>query len=172
MSEEQKTVYTRGADDGLVMGPLMALTVVLLGASTYVAWLAVPALFCAIGVPVLAYFRLAKGFRVFSAIWLHGICMFFFGGLVMAVVAFVAMRWVVPGFIVHQVNMIIDIYGSIDDPQAKMMVDTFEKLKSTGTLPNALDMTLELLYAAVFSGSLLSMIYALIIRRRKNEVFN
>lgn len=175
MSNERKSVYVLGAEDGMIMGPLMAVTIVLFGASTYVMWLSVPALLGALGVPILAYYLLAKSYKAapattsFSALWLQGICMFFFGGLVMAAIAYAAMRWAAPGFIMHQVNTIIEIYGSVNDPQAEAMVEAFEKLKSAGALPTPLDMTLEMLYAAVFSGSLLSMIYSWAIRRKGRQ---
>lgn len=173
MSEKPKSVYMLGAEDGLYMGPLMALTVVLIGASTYVAWVGIAGLLCALAVPVLAYWRLAVSYREsaaamsFPALWLQGISMFFFGGLVMAVVAFVAMRWAVPGFIGHQIDMIVNIYSSSGDPTAIATAKTFEKLRSTGALPSPLDMALELLYIAVFSGSILSATYAWLIRRRR-----
>lgn len=173
MSENSKSVYTLGAEDGLIMGPLMAVTAVLTGASTYVAWVSILGILGMIAVPVLAYYRLAASHRnnprtmTFTALWLQGIVMFFCGGLIMSAVSFVMMRWAVPGFIVHQIDVIISAYGAIDDPSAATMVDTFKKLKSSGALPSPLDVTLELLYISVFSGSILSVIYALIIRHRR-----
>lgn len=155
------------------MGPLMALSAVLVGASTYVAWVSIPGLLAMLAVPVLAYMRLARSYRndraamTFTALWLQGICMFFFGALIMAAVAFVMMRWAVPGFVVHQIDVIISVYGAINDPAAASMVSTFEKLKSSGALPSPLDVALELLYMAVFSGSIVSVIFALIIRNRR-----
>lgn len=173
MTREHKSVYTLGAEDGLVMGPLMALTVFLIGASTYFSWLYIPALIAILAVPVFAYYLLAKGYvsgpnnQTFTFIWLRGICMFFFGGLIMAVVAFILLRWSVPGFVNHQIDMIISVYGSMDSPAAASMVDSFKRIKEAHILPSALDIALELLYLSVFSGSILSLCYAFFIRRRK-----
>lgn len=173
MTDKPKSVYTLGAEDGLYMGPLMAATVIFIGASTYAPWLAIPGLLCAFAVPVLAYLRLARSYRStplpvsFSTLWLQGIAMFFFGGLVMAVVAFVTMRWIAPGFINHQVEMIINVYSSMDDPQALNMAHTFQKIKDAGALPKPLDIALQLLYLAVFSGSILSICFAMLLKRRR-----
>ena len=175
MNENQKSVYTLGAEDGLLLGPVMALTAVLFGASTYFGFLFIPALISAFAVPVITYFRLALSFRKghtassFSAIWLHGICMYFFGGLIMSVVVYVALRWLDPGFIAHQIDIVVNAYSGINDPQAQTLVNTFEKLKESGSLPTALDTTLELLYFAVFTGSILSLIYSAVIRRRNKR---
>ena len=174
MSENNKSVYALGAEDGLLMGPLMAATIVCIGASTYVAWLSVPGLIGALAVPVLAYYRLMISHRdnprsmTFTPLWLQGICMFFFGGLVMSAVAFVLMRWAVPGFIMHQIDKIIEVYSALNDPSAASMVSMFEKIKTSGMLPTPLDVALELLYMSVFTGSIISLIYALIIRRRRS----
>lgn len=172
MSSEHKSVYVLGAEDGVMMGPLMAAAMVLFGACAYVSWLSMPALLMALAVPVVAYYRLGLAYKnnptlTFSALWLEGICMFFFGGLVMSVVVFACLRWWVPGYILKQVETVIEFYNSMNDPQATVLADTFDKLKNSGALPSALDVALELLYFAVFSGSILSMIYSALIRRRK-----
>lgn len=161
-----------GAEDGLFMGPLMAITVIFIGASTYYTWASIPGLIGVLAVPVLAYFRLALGYRAnphgmsITSLWLQGICMFFFGGLIMSAIAFSLMRWAVPGFINHQIDTIIEVYGSMNNPSAAEMAQTFGKLKSAGMLPSPLDVALELLYISVFTGSLLSFIFSFIIRRR------
>lgn len=175
MSEEKKSVYAIGAEDGLYMGPLMSLTVILIGASTYTPWLFLPAVICILMVPVLAYVRLYKSYKEtsaapsFSTIWLQGICMFFFGGLMMSVVIYVFLSWIVPDFMSHQIDLVINLYSSIKDPQATQMVKTFEMIKDDGLIPTALDTALEMLYFVVFSGSILSLIYSGIIRARRKR---
>lgn len=173
MSEENKSVYMLGAEDGLLMGPLMTAAIVLCGMSTYYAWVSIPALVCLFAVPVLAYFRLAYGYRKggcrmsFSGLWLRGICMFFFGSLILAAVVFVLLRWFDPGFVIHQIDKSIEIYNSMGN---KEMADTLAVVKKSEMLPTALDMSLMLIYIAVFSGSILSLIYAAIIRRSNRNI--
>lgn len=177
MTDKPKSVYMNGAEDGLVLGPVMALTMVLIGASTYVPWLSAFGLAGIVAVPVIAYIRLSASYRAgsysatFSALWLQGICMFFFGGLLMSLVLFVLMRWAFPSFIMHQVDTAISIYSDAGSPAATEIARALETLKDTGALPTPLDVVLEMLYAAVFTGSILSMVYAFILRRRRRSGF-
>lgn len=168
MSDQRKSVYTLGAEDGLILGPVMAAAIVLCGASLYIAWTSLPAIAAFIAVPVIAYIRLARAQRVqpstFSGIWLQGICMFFFGGLIASVVAFASLRWWAPGFLGQMLDSAIAVYGQINNADVARMVDTLNKIKEMHALPSPLDVALELLYFAVFTGSILSMVYALIIR--------
>ncbi len=173
MFENAKSVYAYGAEDGLVVGPLMALAIVCMGASTYIPLLFIPAVVLALAVPVFAYKFLARTYKAqplvstFSALWLEGICMFFFGSLIMAAVVYLTVRFLKTTFMVDQINTFIDIYGKVDDPQARSMVKMMKTILAEGMIPTPIQIALELVYMAVFSGSLLSMFFALIIRRRK-----
>lgn len=175
MNESPLSVYRLGAEDGLVMGPLLALTVVLMGASTYVPMLFFLTLAAMVAVPITAYILLARAYKrrpvqsTFSALWLQGICMFFFGSLIMALAAYIGMRWVCPGFVTDQINTIVAVYGSLDNPDAQTIATTLQKAADTHSLPTPIEISLELIYLAVFSGSLLSMVLALVVRSRGNR---
>lgn len=172
MSNEFKSVYTAGAEDGLVMGPLMALTAICWGASTYHPFCVIPAVVLAVAVPVFAYLFLARTYKAqpevstFSALWLQGICLFFFGALIMAVVVYGVIRLWCPTFMVDQITNFISLYSAVDDPVARQSVEMMETLLREGALPSPIEIVLELIYGAVFSGSLLSMVFSLIIRAR------
>ena len=172
MNDRPTSVYRRGADDGLYLGPLMALAVVLTGATAYVAWLALPAIAALVAVPALVYVRLRRSYLAdpmrgtLSALWLEGICAFFLGGLVMALVAYAGMRWVCPTFIPDQFRMVIEVYSSAPGEGAREMAATLQRAVDARMLPTPVEMALELLYVAVFSGSLLSVVLAAVIRRR------
>lgn len=163
MSENYKSVYAAGAENGLVLGPLMSVALLLTGASAYNMLYFLPALAAIFAVPVAAYVMLARACRLrpaastFSALWLQGICMFFFGGLLMALVAYVSLRWIWPSYIIDQMNNVISVYSSVGDPTAADVASTLKKMIETKTVPTAIDIALELIYVAVFTGSLLSM---------------
>lgn len=171
--ERQRSVYRRGAEDGLIMGPLMAVTVIMMGAAGYVPLLALPAVFGFIAVPITAYILLSRSFRedggrsTFSALWLQGICGFFFGGLLMAVAVFVALRWVWPGYITDQMRLLAELLAQQPAAEAEQLSRLFEKSVAAGNVPAPIDMALELIYVVVFTGSLLSMLLALLIRARR-----
>ncbi len=173
MKESGRSVYALGAENGLVLGPVLTVAALLVGATTYNAWMFLPALAATVAVPVVAYMQLRRtmatqaSLATFSALWLQGICAFFFGGAIMAALCYAAMRWVWPGFIIDQVQTVIDVYGSVDDAEAQNVARTLQRLMDSHSLPSAIDIALELLYVAVFTGSLLSMLLALIIRKTR-----
>lgn len=178
MNDTPRSVYRLGAEDGLLMAPMLILVALLFGASTYYTWLGLPAMVAAIGVPALAYWLLARTYArqpelsTFSALWLQGICTFFFGSLIMAVVVYLAMRFMCPTFIVDQFNTVIAVYSQIDEPAADTLVSVLQRALNEHQLPTPMDVTLELVYIIVFTGSILSMFLSLIIRRRgRNQRF-
>ena len=170
--ERSRSVYVRGAEDGLVLGPVMAAGVVLTGVAAYVPWVAVPALALLASVPALVYILLRRGYAAdgcgssLSALWLQGICPFFFGGLLMAAAAYAAIRWGRPGFVAEQVTAAAALYSAAPDAGAREMGEALGRAVEARILPTAIQVALELLYAAVFSGSILSVVLAAVIRRR------
>lgn len=174
--EPAKSVYRRGAEDGLVMGPLMTVIALLVGATSYIPWLGLPSLAAMLAVPAVAYVMLWRGFKAsdfkasFSALWLEGICAFFFGGMIMGALVFVALRWVWPGFIADQMRLLVDILSSSTDPSASDMADGLSKSLERGIVPAPIDIVLELIYIVVFTGSLLSMLLSLLVRARRPSV--
>jgi len=171
MNERTRSVYALGAENGVVLGPVLTLAALLTGGTTYNVWLFLPSLAVILAVPVTAYILLKRTMReqpaaaTFPALWLQGICAFFFGGAIMAVLCYAAMRWVWPEFIVDQVKTIIDVYGAVNDADARNIAHTLQQLLDSHSLPTPVDISLELLYVAVFSGSLLSMLLSFIIRK-------
>ena len=93
MSEQHKSVYKSGADDGFILGAYLSVWFLLLGYSTENVYLAPLAMLMMLGVPVLIFFMLrrahvrAYGLSQFSELWLQGIITFVCGTLHMGVVA-------------------------------------------------------------------------------------
>lgn len=170
MSETYKSVYRLGAEDGLLLAPLLIAVSLCMGASIYWPMLFLPTLILMLGVPVVTYITQKRTFThqrelsTLSALWLQGICMFFFGSLIMGVAVYASLRWIWPGFINDQVNAVIQIYGSFNDPDIATLVKGLERARDTHALPTPIDITLELMYMVVFTGSLLSLVSALIVR--------
>ncbi|MBJ2183696.1 MAG: DUF4199 domain-containing protein [Muribaculaceae bacterium] len=163
-------VYRRGASDGALMGLVLCALFAswALSMRMAVASLAFPLLLLA--VPVLAFVQLRRGYRAdlgtstFSALWMHGICTFFFGTLLMAALAIVWLRWWEPGLIGESLRSAADVYASLGSPEAQKMAADVRALLDKGLAPRPVDIGLSLMWAGVFSGSILSMIYAGIIR--------
>lgn len=164
------SVYRRGARDGAWMGLVLC--------ALFASWalsmrypaaaLAFPIL--AIAVPVTACLQLRRSYRIdlgmstFSALWMQGICIFFFGTLLMAALALVWLRWWEPGLIRESLLNAADVYATIDSPDARKLAADVHTIIDKGIVPRPVDVALALLWAGVFSGSILSLLCAAVLR--------
>lgn len=176
MKQTKRSVFRRGADDGLKMGPMLLLTVVLMGAAPFVSWLTIPALAAVVAVPVVAYILLYRGLdedypgTPFAGTWMHGICMFFCGGLLMALAVLVLLKWWQPDYFPRLFELSIDTLTKDAQMRNHPMIEQMQNMLDSGALPSAQDTAMELLYFVSFTGSLLSMLLAVIARRmHKNK---
>lgn len=167
-----KSVYRRGADDGFIFGLYLSLMFVLQAISlehnSLIASLT--ALILVLGVPVIIYIFLRRGYIAdgrrsqFSAMWLHGICIFFFGSLLMALTAYIYLRVINPAFISHTFEILRAAYTELGTESALIIAKTIEEIQTQHLYPTAVEIAVQIIWLAVFSGSLLSMFEALIIR--------
>lgn len=179
MSDTYKSVYRQGAEDGLLLAPLLIAASLCMGASIYRPVFILPTLIFMLAVPVVAYISQLKSYlrqpelSTLSALWLQGICMFFFASLIMGLAVYAAMRWLWPGFINDQVDAVIAVYSASTDPNIQSLLKGIQRARETHSLPTSIDITLELMYMVVFTGSLLSLFSALIVRVvGRNKRFN
>lgn len=169
-TETGQSLYRRGAEDGLWMGIYLSLLFLAMVSSVYAAWSGIATVLMALGVPVVVYAFLRRAYRAggcrdtFSAVWLHGICIFFFGSLLMAVTAYVFLRFVNPTYINDVVEMAKDVYSQIGTSDAKAMAKTLSQMQSGHLLPTPAQTAVQLIWSGVFTGSLLSMVLAAIVR--------
>ena len=170
MKENKRSVYQRGADDGLKLGPLLMLTVTLVGATPFVPWLTMPALAAIVAVPVMTYILLKRGlnedgeYEPFSGTWLHGTCMFFFGGLLLALYVFAALHWWQPGYYERMFEMTIEVLKDQPGAQSNEMVKQMQQMIDNHELPSAHDTAIEMMYFTTVSGAMLTTVLALIAR--------
>ncbi len=170
---ETKSIYARGADCGLWLGLCFIALFLLAAASIRVPALNIAVIATAACVPVLSYRFLrrthvaAHGLTSFSALWMQGIVMFACGSLLLGAAAYAYIRLVEPRFVANVVQAGIDYYTAAGTPQALAMADDLRRIEELNRLPRTGDVVLMYIWATVFSGSILSMILALIARARR-----
>lgn len=177
MSNESATanVYRRGASDGALMGLVLCGIFASWALSMRVAAASLAFPLLCLAVPVLAWWQLRRGYRAmnglstFSMLWMHGICIFFFGSLLMAALALMWLRWWEPSLVHDSLLQAADVYAQLPSPQAQRMAADVRTIVEHGMVPRAIDVALALLWAGVFSGSILSIILAAIIRAGKKR---
>lgn len=170
--QTSKSVYRRGADDGFIFGAYLSAMFLLQALSLVYDSLTASliGLIMILAVPAVIYFFLRRAYRAdgrctrFSAIWLHGICIFFFGSLLMALTSYIYMRLVHPAFIPEVFDTLRDAYGIIDSEEARKMVRWIEYVQQHNLYPTAAELAVNFIWLAVFTGSLLSMIISFVIK--------
>lgn len=171
-----KSVYHIGATNGITIGVLLSamflcqtyglrsFPLLLLG---YILMLAVP--FVAYRILVRDHDRYSF-LRSVSGIWLDGIVTFICGSITLAVVMYIFLRYIEPGFTVEQIHNVATLYRELHNPQADAMAKAMEQLITTHQVPSPIQLAFSMLWLTSFVGAMLSMVLALIIRfitRRK-----
>ncbi len=168
--EKKRSIYLRGAEDGLLAGPLLAAFIVCFGATVFVPMLFLPSMALLVATPVVTYLMLRRAYidenyqSSFSTIWLHGICIFFFGGLIMSFVAFACMRWIWPDYISDMLQMAVEVGKTSTGAEMAAMTDAIEQSIEDHKVPTAASVVIDLLYMVVLLGTMVSMVLAMIVR--------
>lgn len=169
--ETSRSIYRRGAEDGLILGPVMIAAIVLVGLQSYYPWLFFAVMAVVLAVPAVVFMLLRRSFRAdgcaatFSALWLEGVCAFAFGSLLMGAATYILLHWCFPDYIADQLRMLADTLAATSDPAAIEWSNTVEANIEAGNIPASTDIVMELIYLAIFTGSMLSIALALIVRK-------
>lgn len=171
-SDNSKSIYRRGADDGFIFGLYLSLMFVIMAVSLTDGSLtaSLTGIAMVLAVPVVIYFFLRKTYLAdgctgsFSALWLHGICIFFFGSLLLSLTAYVYMRLIHPAFIPEVLETARETYDSLGTDDGHSMAHMIKQVQDNRLYPTPGAVALEIIWLAVFTGSLLSMLVSLIVR--------
>lgn len=170
---QKKTIYTRGAEDGAWMGFYLIVLMGAMIASLNSPLFGIPTLALMAGVPCLTYFFLrrthvaAHGMTVFSALWMQGIVMFACGSLLLCLAGYVYMRWLDPGFIVEVLQKAAEAYEAVPDANAQEMAEELRTLLASRYVPAPQTLIMGWMWLGMFSGSLLSLVVAAIVRLKR-----
>lgn len=165
-----KSVYRRGADDGFWFGIYLSVLFVALANSIYYPLAGLACFVMILAVPVIIYIRLRQSYRAdacrsfFSALWLNGICIFFFGSILMALTAYIYLRFIDPSYMVNFADVASAYYSSLNSPDAQTLAVLLQKAKASHTLPTPGYVAVQIIMLGVFTGSILSMIVTAIVR--------
>ena len=175
---KHKSVFRRGAEDGVWFGIYLSALFIFSALSLNVPFLGNIATLMSLGVPIYVFYILRKGyidngyFYTFSEMWTHGIVLFFCRSLFMAASVIVYLKWVNPYFITDLFQTAIDTYRQVGGAAANEIASTLEKALDQNVLPTPFSLAGNLISFSVFSGSILSIILTLIIRHftRKKDI--
>ena len=168
-SKYSRSVYNLGASDGIWVGLAMGLCMMCMIESAKIPFLAFLGLLLFVAVPVMVWKMLRRAWMLsrvppsFSAVWLHGICIFLFGGLIMALITYISLRYLSPGWIETQtLEAASRLAGNPDTAEQSLIL---LRIVESGQLPTPIYTAISSIWMVAFTGSLMSMIFAYFLTR-------
>lgn len=164
--------YRRGADNGLTFGIYLTAMFFSSVYGTQVPILSLLSIALMLGVPFVIYRYLRRsyvadrGCTILSSLWMQGIMAFLCGAILSGAIQVVYLRWINPDFILSQMRTMIDIYSNSGLQQGEQVAEMLQTLIDAKAVPSAITIVIEMIWMAVFSGSLLSVLMALLVRAR------
>ena len=168
-SRASQSVYALGAADGAWAGLAMRACFVLMVLSTTMPFAGLVSLGIFLCTPFLVWRFLRRGWidgnvpPTFSAVWLHGICIFLFGSILLALVMYLTLQHFVPGWIEQQTLLAAERLAA--EPGHTEEVRQIHAIVTGGALPSPIYMAFSTIWLVAFTGSLWSMLFAAILTR-------
>ena len=167
--------YRRGADDGLWFGLYLSVMFFSSILSGRVAMLSLLSLVLVVCVPVVIYFFMRAYDRrlgpagTFPMLWMQGVVIFFCGMLIAGCALVVYMKWIEPDFVIGQIRQVAALKGTLPDSGVETAAEVASNMLEANFIPTPIDIVVELMMLAIFTGSLLSMLLSGIfaVRRRR-----
>lgn len=127
-----------------------------------------------LSVPWLLYRRLSATAAAVTRVrtvtlWTEGIYSFLFGGLIMALLVYVWLRFVDPGYMHNQLELAAQLMREYPQSASPELKHAVEAVLEQGTLPGAIQMAMSLFWTVTFTGAVLSLLVAYIIAKVKSS---
>ncbi|MDE5874578.1 MAG: DUF4199 domain-containing protein, partial [Muribaculaceae bacterium] len=107
-------------------------------------------------------------YRKVATLWLGGIYMVIFGTLICALLSALYIKFIDPAFVYSYVsNAIVTIEESAMAPQYASTLNIMHQAIENHMLPNGMEFVSSLAWSTCFIGSILSLLIALILAKRK-----
>lgn len=174
-----KSIYRYGAEYGLYMGLLLTVISLCFVFSLYRMEMSIAINPLLLIVPAVLWLMMVRFYikeplyRINSALWMFGICIFFFGSLICGGVTLAYLYFVEPTFFSKYFTMIADFMSngplaSQYDSQVELLRQAVER----NELPTSVDFVILMMWTTVFMGSVTSMIMAPLVRLVAKKRFN
>lgn len=169
----QRSVYNQGAADALYAGAAMAACFVAMLASATMPLMSVVALGLFLATPFLVWRLLRRAWIngwtpvQYSAVWLHGILTFMLGGVLLALVMYVSLKYVCPGWMEDQ---LLTAAGRLASEGQSDQAAEIQRIVTSGAMPSAIYTAFSSIWFVAFTGSLWSMIFAAILTKSRKYI--
>lgn len=171
---EKKPALKTAMEYGSYLGLFFIAKLVVSVLSSKLVFLGIIALAMTILVPVILY-KLVLRFSStlprenlrFSSLWSFGAMTFIFASVLSGLAYYLFFQYIDPGFIQEQVNALQTIMNSLDSSKTGLQAAEVEKAFEQMGTPSPIQMAVQMIWANIFIGALLSLIIAPIVLNRK-----
>ncbi len=165
-----KTYLKKSADFGFLFGLIFTWIFFTGIYSTDIPFLGIVSFITFMMVPGLLYLFLERtdrdsyGTIPFSVLWMEGIILFFCGSLILSILMYLFLRFIDPTFIVDRIQMLIDMLEEQGGTENIQQANNFRLAIKGHIIPSAIEFAIVTIWIVVFTGSLLSMAVAGIVK--------
>ena len=161
-------VYREGANKGVIVGVYLSVIFLCAVLSDYVPLLSLVAILLMLGVPFFIYKKYQR-VADFSSLWMLGIALFLGGSLICSLVTYATLEYALPDYIYNQAEKALELYQQMPQIKDSELTKYIKTAIENGLLPTPIEFAIEMLWLTSFSGSMLSLLLAAIIRAFNNK---
>lgn len=168
---DMQSPYQRGAEDGTLLGVYLSVMMACSIAAPSVPLLGLLSTLMMVAVPAVDYVMLRRYYvqeRAMvpvSSLWMQGIIAFSCAALITFALTFIYMRWINPSYLTDTIESAIAVLTASGDAEMKAMASQITTSIEQGGNPiTPITYCFTMIWATVFSGSILSLVMALIVR--------
>ena len=162
-------------EGGVWLGLYLVIRFICGVAGMYIPLLNTVAMLMFVGTPFVLYrilmqFHKQNGFLSgFALLWMMGIMLFFFASLISCIPEYIFYQYINPNYIAEAAAESLKLLEEMGLMQDEATTSEMRKMLSSDAVPSAIQMVMSTMWANVFFGSLLSIVVAPFVVRKKNK---
>lgn len=170
-----RSMVQRAASSGLYLGAYLSVLALLTGVSQQFPLAGLVVWVTSLALPFFVYVLQRNtyaetGFSApYTEVWTEGICTFFLGSAIQAVVVYASLRYLAPGYIAQSVATSIEFFEQQGTPVAAQWIETLQELQRNHLLPSPTDVTAQLMSMNIIGGAIISIFTSLILVSRYRD---
>ena len=172
---ERKSLLMYAMEGGVWLGLCLIARFICGVAGLYSPVLNAVAMLLLIGTPVMLYrvmlqFHKKSGYiSGFALLWMMGIMLFFFASLISCVPEYIFYQYINPDYIANAASQSVKLMEEMGWLKDDATLEEVNKMLAADAVPTSIQMVISTMWAHVFFGSLLSIVVAPFVLRKKNK---
>ncbi|MBR3951889.1 MAG: DUF4199 domain-containing protein [Bacteroidaceae bacterium] len=172
---ERKSLLVYSMEGGAWLGAYLIVRFFCGVAGIYIPLLNSVAMLLFIGTPFVVYrimlqYHKRNGYvSGFSLLWMMGIMLFFFASLISCIPEYVFYQYISPDYIANAIAQSLKLIEELGVIENTATLDEMRQMLQGEAVPTSMQMVMSSMWSNVFFGSLLSIVVAPFVLRKKNK---